>query len=41
MTGIGEIGQNGHFWVKITIFDQNGENEIFSQKFENVTSVHS
>ena len=45
ITGFGEIGQNGRFWAKMTIFGlffgQNGENEIFSPKSENVTSVHS
>ena len=49
MNRFGEIGQNNHFWskwpfwAKIAIFGpfltKNGKNEIFSPKFENVTSV--
>ena len=45
MNGFGEIGRNSRFWAKMAIygqfFGQNGDNEIFSQKSENVTSVHS
>ena len=43
MNGFEEIGQNDHFWAKMAIFGpfltKNGENEIFSPKSENVTSV--
>jgi len=43
MTGFGEIDQNVRFWAKMSYFWQflprNGENEIFSEKSENVTSV--
>ena len=43
MTGFGEIDQNVHFWAKMSYFWQflprNGENEIFLEKSENVTSV--
>ena len=42
MNGFEEIGQNDHFGGKMAIFGpfftKNGENEIFSQKSENVTS---
>ena len=37
MTGIGENGQNGRVWAKITIFftvlEPKGEIEIFREKF--------
>ena len=37
ITNCGEIGQNGRFG---TVFGPNVENKIFSQKSENVTSIH-